>query len=318
MVANYGQSNKETFGKIQVWKSLNLESNILQQIWTFYKTFKKVGAYIYIQRSLSKFSGAIAFICKLSGKKFVYMVANDGEVDLTHPFYKKTIWKFLAGRLFILSSMICVQSEYQKNQLKKNFNRDSVIIRSVINPPGQTTIINEKNYILWIGRCDKVYKQPEIFLRLAERLPNYKFVMISPPATEQQEFFISIKKQAESVPNVKFIDFVPYHETSVYFNKAKLLVNTSSQEGFPATFLQAGIHRTPILSLNINPDGIFSKYGIGLVCHNDFDELIKNFNTIIDENLYKKQSENIYLYTIKNHDIEKNTNEFYKYIKSLS
>ncbi len=318
MVADFEQKNQETFDNITTWKSINFKDNILKQIWVFYKTLKKIQADIYVQRALSKFSGIIAFICKLSGKKFVYMVANDGEVDLTHAIYQNSIWKVLAKKLFKSSNLICVQSEYQKEAVKKNFNRDSIIIRSVVAESNRANTPDDKNYILWIGRCDKTYKQPEHFLHLVRENPDYKFVMISPAATNQQNYFEVIKRQALTISNIIFIDFVPQNESNGYFQKAKLLVNTSDQEGFPSTFLQAGINKTPIISLKVNPDNIFDKHKIGLVSHNNVSELSKNLKQIMtDAQLYQKLSNNIYNYTIRNHSLKKNSAEFYEELTKL-
>ncbi len=318
MVADFGQKNRETFDNITTWKSINFKANMLKQIWVFYQTLKKIQADIYIQRALSKFSGIIAFICKLSGKKFAYMVANDGEVDLTHPIHRNPIWKTLAKKLFKFSNLIYVQSEYQKEAVKKNFNRDSIIIRSVVAESKRADKPDSKDYILWIGRCDKLYKQPEHFLHLARENPDYKFVMIAPAATNQQDYFELIRKQASTVSNLLFINFVPHNESNSYFQKAKLLVNTSNQEGFPATFLQAGINKTPILSLNVNPDNIFDKNKIGLVSRNDLSELDKNLQQIMtNAELYQQLSNNIYNYTIKNHSLRKNSSEFYEELTKL-
>jgi len=51
MVADYGQKKVETHSNIQVWRSLNFQSNILKQVLTFFKVFNKINADIYIQRT---------------------------------------------------------------------------------------------------------------------------------------------------------------------------------------------------------------------------------------------------------------------------
>ena len=52
------------------------------------KICSKINADIYIHRAFSPFSGVIALYCRLTEKKFVYMIASDRETDKTHEKYK--------------------------------------------------------------------------------------------------------------------------------------------------------------------------------------------------------------------------------------
>ena len=45
-------------------------------------------------------------------------------------------------------------------------------------------------------------------------------------------YYDGIKEEAERIPNLEFVGFVPYPDVNEYFNNASLLVNTSSVEGF--------------------------------------------------------------------------------------
>ena len=74
--------------------------------------------------------------------------------------------------------------------------------------------------------------------------------------------FAEAAKEAEKLPNVTFLGTVPPIEMEGWFKKKKLFMNTSIREGFPNTFLQAWMNRVPVVSLNIDPDGIIEKYGL--------------------------------------------------------
>jgi hypothetical protein len=50
-------------------------------------------------------------------------------------------------------------------------------------------------------------------------------------------------------------------------------VNTSEWEGWPNSFIQAGLGRTALLSLDVNPDGIFEKFGLGFFAAGDMEKL---------------------------------------------
>jgi glycosyltransferase involved in cell wall biosynthesis len=62
---------------------------------------------------------------------------------------------------------------------------------------------------------------------------------------------------------------VPYCEIQRHFDKAKIFVNTSSHEGVPNTFIHAGLGRAAIVSLEIDPDGMFGRFPAGFLAHGD-------------------------------------------------
>ena len=55
------------------------------------------------------------------------------------------------------------------------------------------------------------------------------------------------------------------------FRGCLALVSTSSQEGFPNTFLQAGKYRVPVVSLIVDPDEMLWSRRKGIVCHGNLD-----------------------------------------------
>jgi glycosyltransferase involved in cell wall biosynthesis len=83
----------------------------------------------------------------------------------------------------------------------------------------------------------------------------------------------SVAKRAASLPNLRFIEKVPYHEIQSHYDAARVFVNTSEWEGWPNSFIQAGLGRTALLSLAVNPDGIFERFGLGCYSAGDFEKL---------------------------------------------
>ena len=123
------------------------------------------------------------------------MIAHDNEVE------KKDILRNYLIRLnFKLASKIIAQNEYQYDFFKKHFskNRYIVIKKGIDFNNVITTNKNEKWDAVWVGRCEK-WKMPEIFLELASGNPDYKFVMVCPPATNKNEYFKKIKKKSNKI-----------------------------------------------------------------------------------------------------------------------
>ena len=120
------------------------------------------------------------------------------------------------------------------------------------------------------------------------------------------------------LPNLRFHGFVPYHKVNEYFEKASIFVNTSSIEGFPNTFIQAWMHYTPVVSLNVDPDGIIRNEKLGF-CSSTFKQLVSDVTTLLeDERLRKTMGENARKYVEREHDIRKIAKKYIKIFEELS
>ena len=134
--------------------------------------------------------------------------------------------------------------------------------------------------LLWVARCDAV-KRPELFLEVARRFPNSTCRMICSP--HDRPLWNRIRELAGSLPNVEFLETVPYREIQGHFDAARIFVNTSSHEGVPNTFIHSGLGRTAIASLEINPDSMFSKFRAGTHAQGDFEALIGKIRMLLSD-----------------------------------
>jgi glycosyltransferase involved in cell wall biosynthesis len=309
IVADYGQDQVEKYDNVTIWKVFNFHDNVLKQMAIFFKVFRQINADVYIQRGLAAQSSLIALYCKLKRKKFIYMVAHDNEVDKTHEAYKSFFGRILVYLNFRLANKIIVQNSYQKD----NLSFQSIVLSSSFDMRNDLPI--KREYILWVGRSEE-WKRPEIFLELAKKFLGEKFVMICPPATHDPKLSLKIKENAKHIPNLIFVEFVPFNKINNYFQKEKILVNTSIQEGFPNTFLQSAKNKTPILSLSVNPNGFLDKYECGFCCNDNFFLLTKRLKELLqNKTLYKKMGENANKYAKENHDIKINAQKFLEIIE---
>ena len=61
-------------------------------------------------------------------------------------------------------------------------------------------------------------------------------------------------------------------------------MNTSEWEGWPNSFIQAGLGRTALLSLDVNPDGIFERFGLGFFAAGDMEKLKSGASEMLRHN----------------------------------
>ena len=116
--------------------------------------------------------------------------------------------------------------------------------------------------VLWVGSMAEV-KQPELFVKLAEAIPEARFQMIG-GHSGNQELYDWMKAAAGRISNLEFLGVVPFDEIDEYFGRASILVNTSMFEGFPNAFIQAWMHYVPVVSLNAGSDGLICENGLGV------------------------------------------------------
>ena len=111
---------------------------------------------------------------------------------------------------------------------------------------------------------------------------------------------------------------MPASEIENYFMDARLFVNTSSFEGFPNTFLQAGKCGVPVVTMNCDPDNFISRFECGLVSGDDQESLTLAVSKLLsDDALYERSSKSIREYVLKFHDHDTIIKELGEILKNM-
>jgi glycosyltransferase involved in cell wall biosynthesis len=173
----------------------------------------------------------------------------------------------------------------------------------------------ERETILWVGRSAR-FKRPSLFIDLAEIMSDEKLTMICQQATGDKKYE-ELVARAKQVKNLEFIERVPFGEIDSYFQRAKVFVNTSDSEGFPNTFIQACKCATPILSLNVNPDGFLDKYDCGISCDGDWNKFVGSLKIMLAAKRYEELGKNARKYVEEHHDITKIVQQYKKIFVEL-
>jgi glycosyltransferase involved in cell wall biosynthesis len=307
VVGDYGQPAIEQRQNVTLFKSLDVRGNYFLNVGKVWNALRHANADIYVQEACSLLTTTVALFCKRRRRRFIYRTAHTDETDGTyfrrHPFRGQLVrWAFRAADTLI------VQNQEDQSRLLES-GLESIIIRNVCRL--RDIVFPGREYIFWAGRSGSV-KRPDLFIRLAKLLPEKSFVMIC-SRTEGDNSYEDMARTAATVPNLQFIAGAPFEQMDAYFEKAIAYVNTSESEGFPNTFVQACKSATPILSLNVNPDGFLDRHQCGLCAGGDWEQFVKHLHHIITPHHAETLGRNGRLYAENYHDI-KQIIELYKNI----
>lgn len=297
LVADFGQKKRELVENVSIWKSFSFSQNIFVKLRKLLQTLKQIGADIYIFRSADiGVAFAIFFVKNILRKKVLYMLASD--IELTFQTQKNHSGFISAKAMqWVYKNtdiLLTAQTKTQKNILLKNRGRQAnEIIKNIYTKNiNSNRKLNKKNTILWVGRLTE-NKKPDLFIELAKKYPNEKFIMIAPIVRDFIKFGEKTQSKIKAVKNITLINYVKPNEIFSYYINAKIYVLTSEFEGFSNTMAEAMIAKCPILSFNVSPDKILEEYNCGLNANNrleDFYLFFKNLNsnaelrTVLGEN----------------------------------
>ena len=310
VVLDWGQPKIETRDGVilhAAYKRGRSLANLAKAVFGLFSTLIRISPDIVVCRAAGVEVGISAVYARLLGKKMVYSLA--ATMDLNGEAFKG-----LRGKIFRLglfwSHALIAQTKDQIDMLgryKALAKKPVALIKNSYSLSERTSEV-ERRFVLWVGRCSPE-KRPELFLDLAQSFPGEKFVMIAPK--NKPRLWEEISSRAGKMENLEFIEKVPFKDIGPYFRQAKVLVNTSTSEGFPNTFLQAAENGAAILSLSADPDGFLNARQAGIACGGDTAKLEASLRELLkDEGKRSSLAANSLAYLRTEHDIEKNIEEW--------
>ena len=286
---------------------------------------------VVYQRVLHPLTGLTGTACRRMGIPFVWACSRDDDVEFhvsrRNALRNRTVWTRAAGfpvgafydllakRSVEKASLVITQTETQQRRLRERWGIPSVVIRNSV-PLRRTqrdgATRKERICVGWVANI-KPLKQVDIFMRLAETLKK-----------EQCTFEIvgfdqgGLMKDFHETPNLKYLGGLPVEQIEDYFCRIDILVNTSLYEGFSNTFLQAWSHWVPVVSLNSDPDGIISRFGLG--CHSrSFQQLVEDVRTLVRSPAERSaMGERGKKYIAEFHNRERNTAEAVRHLREIA
>ncbi len=253
-----------------------------------YSTLKSISPDSIYQRVGCAYTGIAALYAKKNGCSMLWHVASDQDLKpLQFKLSKNIAFRHLEKKALEYgvkhATNIVVQTRQQKKLLEQNYGRTpSGIVANFHPAPPLPPPKDSQIHVVWVANL-KPLKQPRLFMKMAERLHHHtksRFTMIG--RNSNWRWGRELQKEISETGCVDYIGEQPFDKVNEILAQAHILVNTSQYEGFPNTFIQAWMREVPVVSLNANPDNVLDRHGVGLACHGDFEQLVKNVNLLIE------------------------------------
>lgn len=257
---------------------------------------------VIYQRIGGAYTIASFLYSKFSGCKMYWHVALDLDLEKgkAKSFWSKLEYSFL-HKIIPHIDRIVLQSDEQKDLLEKLYNRQDGLRINNFQPIPliQNEHFNKEKMVLWVANLKPV-KRPELVLEIAKKMPDFKFLMVS---RYDPNTYSSLFSEIEQLPNVEFLGPKSREEVSLLMKKAAFFLNTSSKEGFPNTFIEAWARKTPVLSLNVNPNSCLTKFRVGIY-EQPTNKLAERATELFnDQTLYREMNEHCYRFVQENHSL---------------
>jgi glycosyltransferase involved in cell wall biosynthesis len=235
---------------------------------------------LVIQRSAGFDTGVAALFAKATGRRFVFSSSSSADFTLDTLRDPKTIAAYRAG--LRLADRVVVQTDDQGALAARLRGRNAHVIRSFCEPAADSGSPGAREYFLWIGGVID-YKGPLAYLDLAAKLPDAQFLMVATGRGSRfQGLAQAVSERAAALPNCELLGGRPRAALLELYERAVAVVNTSVVEGFPNTFMEGWARGAPALSLNVDPDGVIARYGLGVIAEGSLDALAAGARALWD------------------------------------
>jgi glycosyltransferase involved in cell wall biosynthesis len=171
--------------------------------------------------------------------------------------------------------------------------------------------------VIWVNNL-KGWKRPEVFVKLAQRLPAYRFVMIGSMASGRYGKQVrALLRQAPA--NVHYLGAQPIDEVNRQIGQSDLLLYTSlPREGFGNSFLQAWLRGVPTVSYTFELDGILERERIGRCAHT-FEQLVADVDELMQDHAQRQaMGQRARAYALRYHSVEALVDSFEALFRSIA
>lgn len=263
IVGDFGQPDSQIVNGITLHK-LHSYPGFFGNIWNPFQLWlliNKIRPNIIFSKGISWQTAELMIINYLINARLVIKSSHRRNIDGSlHRFFYGKFCKIFTNMIDIF----ILQNQEDEHIFRKTFpyfhNRLLTIRNFHELPPRKERTFYSKQ-CTWIGRAES-FKRPDLYLELASSLPEWQFHLVMPPSSSS--LFEEIKKKSSRISNVVFTPGLSRQEIYNLLSETTYLVSTSTNEGFPNTFIDALKVGTPIISF-LDFDNLIQTYQSGKI-----------------------------------------------------
>lgn len=239
-----------------------------------HRTLAALAPDVVYERVACGYTGICAWYAQHAGVRSAWHVAHDADVERDgRMFGRNPVRRWLESSSVAYGARhathVITQTRHQAERLQANFGRPATVVIPNFHPaPDAPPAKGEPLTIAWVANF-KRWKRPEVFLRLAAALrdlPHVRFVMAGEQASGagDEQWGRELLETARAAGNVEYLGHLSFDAANALLERAHVLVNTSVAEGFSNTYIQAWMREVPVVSLDVDPDGVLERERIGM------------------------------------------------------
>jgi glycosyltransferase involved in cell wall biosynthesis len=242
-------------------------------ITAFWRALRGAAPDVIYARLPSDFLALQGLLGRFGGRaRFVYALAHD---DHCRPWEAYSYRRWLHAPLYALglhsADAILVQHEGQRARLARRLQGRAVHVPNLVRSfaPVPRPFESASIDAIWVAQI-RPEKRLERFLDLAASSPELRCSVVGGfdptlPAASRAE----LDRRMRLSSNVTYWGPQPADVVMSLIARSKVLVNTSSGEGFPNSMLEAWSLGVPVVSLSVDPGRIIEEQRIGLLSRTD-------------------------------------------------
>jgi glycosyltransferase involved in cell wall biosynthesis len=246
----------------------------------------RANADVYYQRGAEAETGFVGHWCRRHARAFVFAVAHDTNCVARSPLMTRRSERLLFRYGLRRANAVIAQTSRQQAVLMADLGVASAMIPNCIADGWDAAVTSASDQraweappILWVGRLSEE-KRPDWMISLARDLPACRFEIVG-QCNSDSAFGQRMAREMASLPNVRWLGYVPHRGMQELYRNARVLVCTSESEGFPNVFLEAWSCGKGVLS-TVDPDGVIARFGMGAVV-TKYEEMKGRLTTLREE-----------------------------------
>lgn len=313
-VFSFAENAKETVSRkgIIFIPTRNIKRiNFFLEWWRSMKYMLTVRPEVVVYRGANRHLLSLSIFAKLFGVKLVFFSASDVNFEpgkeLVGSEFNRKLYHYSIQHIHYFIT----QNQHQHDTLLKNYGKDSLTMYNIWGKiPNNEEGMPPRSNAVWVANFRKL-KRAEWVLTAAKQCKDYHFVMAG---GGDNEYYKEMQKEARKIDNLEFLGPKSFFYTNSLVQKSKVLLCTSTFEGFPNTFLQAWSNGLPIIS-TVDPSGIIAENSLGEVVVSE-EQLVDALRRVLgDEDYYRQLCASVRDFFQKNHASQSKYEQLIEYIQ---